>query len=474
MPKGKKKGKKGKEEAPPPEPSEFDGLTTDALKVQIAEMKPRLERAQLDRNQVQLDRDTLQTFYDISSREVGDLELKLLAKDREMEVLEDNHRVEVRVYVQKVKHLEYEHTHAVARIESDNKGLLAEEGVVHSTKEGGLRRDKASLKLEMREREHLYAMEVQELKSLQEKNLTKLRDEFAESLTTLGVRYEKRLEKLRAELELRLKVEMHEIEERKHLHIGDLVRSHDASFGEIKRYYNEITKDNLKLVRLLKAQIAELHRTQIKNQKITSDITQDNRGLAEPLKVAMTKLAVVKDDLKDADKDRMSLRNAKARLQALEREMTSLTEQQLVVEAKNEAMEAECATLAASFEATISAVHRRSDFRNVLLEKRLTDLAHDFDSRQAVLNEVLVAANLDPAALSMVAQRLDQLLDDRNRMVRELQYNVARVTKAHNDALRVYEQKLTALGVAVEEVGFAPLSTATGLGPAGLVAAPTV
>ncbi len=56
MPKGKK-GKKGKkEEAPPPEPSEFDDMTVDALKAQIAELKPRVERSQLDRNQVQLDR----------------------------------------------------------------------------------------------------------------------------------------------------------------------------------------------------------------------------------------------------------------------------------------------------------------------------------------------------------------------------------------------------------------------------------
>ena len=84
---------------------------------------------------------------------------------------------------------------------------------------------------------------------------------------------------------------------------------------------------------------------------------------------------------------------------------------------------------------------------------------------------MLVAANLDPAALAMVGERLDKLLDERNRMIRDLQYSVARVTKAHNDAMRVYETKLTELGVAVEETGFVPLMTATSVGPAGLVAA---
>lgn len=44
--------------------------------------------------------------------------MAIMAKDREMEIMEDNHRVEVRVYVQKVKHLEYEHKNTLGRVES--------------------------------------------------------------------------------------------------------------------------------------------------------------------------------------------------------------------------------------------------------------------------------------------------------------------------------------------------------------------
>ena len=55
---GKKKGKKaaGRPDPPPPEPDEFDGMATEQLREQILDLKSRLERAQLDRNQVQLDR----------------------------------------------------------------------------------------------------------------------------------------------------------------------------------------------------------------------------------------------------------------------------------------------------------------------------------------------------------------------------------------------------------------------------------
>ena len=50
----------------------------------------------------QLERDTIQTFYDITKKEVSDLNLAISAKDKEMETMEQNHRVEIRVYIQKV------------------------------------------------------------------------------------------------------------------------------------------------------------------------------------------------------------------------------------------------------------------------------------------------------------------------------------------------------------------------------------
>lgn len=39
----------------------------------------------------------MQQFYDITRREIREMELAILAKEKEMEVLEENHRVEVRV-----------------------------------------------------------------------------------------------------------------------------------------------------------------------------------------------------------------------------------------------------------------------------------------------------------------------------------------------------------------------------------------
>ena len=73
---------------------------------------------------------------------------------------------------------------------------------------------------------------------------------------------------------------------------------------------------------------------------------------------------------------------------------------------------------------------------------------------------------------------MEDVLDSKNGAIKDLQYELARVCKAHNDLLRTYEAKLAAFGVPVEEVGFKPLESTVagpgiGKGPARLVSAPT-
>lgn len=62
-------------------------------------------------------------------------------------------------------------------------------------------------------------------------------------------------------------------------------------------------------------------------------------------------------------------------------------------------------------------------------------------------------------------------------LFQDLQYELARVCKAHNDLMRTYEAKLNLFGVPTEELGFKPLESTVGgqqlgQGPAGLVSAP--
>ena len=84
---------------------------------------------------------------------------------------------------------------------------------------------------------------------------------------------------------------------------------------------------------------------------------------------------------------------------------------------------------------------------------------------------VISAARLDPAVIAAITERINDAIDARNVMVDDLQYEVARVTKAYNDVIRTYGSKLMEFGIPPEEVELRPLPTQTSTLPAGLVAA---
>lgn len=50
-----------------------------------------------------LERDKINTFWEISKKELEDRKAELRNKDREMEELEERHQVEIKVYKQKVR-----------------------------------------------------------------------------------------------------------------------------------------------------------------------------------------------------------------------------------------------------------------------------------------------------------------------------------------------------------------------------------
>lgn len=68
------------------------------------------------------------------------------------------------------------------------------------------------------------------------------------------------------------------------------------------------------------------------------------------------------------------------------------------------------------------------------------------------------------------------MLNRKNTAIQDLQYELAKVCKAHDDLLTTYESKLQEYGIPKAELGFQPLrmritGTKLGLGPAALVTA---
>lgn len=55
------------------------------------------------------------------------------------------------------------------------------------------------------------------------------------------------------------------------------------AFADIKNYYNDITHNNLDLIKTLKEDVAEMKKKEAQNEKLMYEIAQENKRLSEPL-----------------------------------------------------------------------------------------------------------------------------------------------------------------------------------------------
>jgi len=115
--------------------------------------------------------------------------------------------------------------------------------------------------------------------------------------------YETKLEQLKEELELRMKVEIHEIEERKNQHRNDLMENHTRSFKEMKDYYNQITRESLELIKVLKERLQDIKDNIKKNDEIIESLEREMVQFREPLTQAKHEAELLKKSVSTFDKD---------------------------------------------------------------------------------------------------------------------------------------------------------------------------
>ncbi len=258
MVKGKGKGKgKGKAKGKNKTPTVIEGISTEEmtkeqLEEHIVNIREELDREREERNYFQLERDKINTFWEITKRQLDEKKAELRNKDREMEDSEERHQVEIKVMKQKVKHLLYEHQNNLAQLKSEAQLELKINNESNDDSQSGLRTDKRNLKISMKEQELSHEDVIRNLKKSHDSFITNLREEFQNQAKEIEDKYEKKLKYLRDELDIRRKTEIHEIEERKNQQINTLMRNHEKAFSDIKNYYNDITLNNLSLINTLK------------------------------------------------------------------------------------------------------------------------------------------------------------------------------------------------------------------------------
>ena len=157
----------------------------------------------------------------------------------------------------------------------------------------------------------------------------------------------------------------------------------------------------------------------------------------------------------------------------LESQLGTLRGEHAGTAAEYSSVEKERDELFNSFEASVKQVQQKTDFRNIVLDQKLGNMASSLENAEVQVKQIVAAANLDPVEAERVQASLDSTLNARNQQIKDLRFALVRVTKSYNDSLRSFMQKLEDLGIPTTEVdamGFVPIPTsASNMGPAGLV-----
>merc|ERR1711977_770778 len=156
----------------------------------------------------------------------------------------------------------------------------------HRITEAEIKKDKRSLKVEMKEAEVAQDDFIRMLKLEQDQNILELRQEFDRKARDMQQKYELRMKTIRDEMEKQRRLQILKIEEAKNAAIQKAMAKNQKDFQEIKVYYGDITTSNLDLIKRLKEEHHEIKKRESADAKHMFDLEQKNKQLKEPLKRA--------------------------------------------------------------------------------------------------------------------------------------------------------------------------------------------
>ncbi|ENN74888.1 hypothetical protein YQE_08467, partial [Dendroctonus ponderosae] len=305
-----------------------------------------------------------------------------------------------------------------------------------------------------------------------EKQISVARSEFEEKAKELELKYDRKFYDLRVQLNTKHDMEISEVEERKNNHITELKKHHDKAFNEMKNYYNDITLNNLALISSLKDQMEVLRKQNERMNKQVADLTTENKKLVLPLKQALDDVREYKRQLQNYEKDKISLANTKAKLNETTKELEDLRWSNDALGLRFAKLQEERDELHDRFVKAILEVQQKTGVKNILLQKRIQTLSQITEHRDVVIGELTSVMRQSPDRTN---KNLEEILTKKNAAISDLQYELARVCKAHDDLLATFEEKLKLYGIPKSELGFTPLrmipqgQAGLARGPAGLV-----
>ena len=419
------------------------------------------QREERDFNEFQQQREKLNYFWIVEKRKLEDKRSELRNKDRELQDLEEKHQVEIKIYKQRLKHLLHEHQNEITqkKIEAEMATKIAQDDDRES--ELDIKMDKRNLDIAYKETLMNHDEYIRGLKKEQDQRITFLRHEFERKANEVQKSYDMKMKKTREVLDKKRKEEVKGIEDKKAEMIDQLMLEHQKAFTDIKNYYNDITHNNLDLIKSLKEEVKALESEEKKDEQKLQEKMHENKKLSAPLKRMQEDVVKLTVELEEYNKEKAEMRRVKAALHVLDTQASGFGwEHETLLQRFND-LKIERDQLKNNLLITMFDVKQKAGFKGLILEKKLKAVNRVQEEREAQLNEVLTRANLEPAVLGQVKGQVDDVIQIKNGEIRRMQTEVARLSTLYEQLNLSIRGKLSEYGLTVNELGYEPVSKIT-------------
>ncbi|CAJ1037898.1 putative T-lymphocyte triggering factor [Leishmania braziliensis MHOM/BR/75/M2904] len=407
-----------------------------------------LAKAQQLRNYFQAERDKVNSMWDITKKELENKQFGLQNAESELEELEREHQVEMKVYQQKVRHLLYDQKVAVKQLRDESDAVLRQAEAAHRQRMHQLEVERQQRMAGMQS-----ARETQESRIVDQRDghqymltVTKRRNHEKE-LARLQASYEAKLSTLHEDLELRRRAEVQDAEERYHLHINHLIQQHEDKFNEMKTYYNNITRNNLEIIQSLKDEIATMRQNDEHNEGLMLEIEKENENLAAPLEQLEAEVAGLQFKKQQHIQDKQNLRSSRSRYKVLQQQLCTLRQEKEMLEDQYKSVYDEREDLRTKFEFALREAMDVVAERNNSLQQDLIEAHARLEQRDAQLEGVLRAMNLEPAAMELISDEIDMEVQKKNQTIKDLHFEMRRLEKKMHAIVEEYERRCCAVGI---------------------------
>eukprot|EP00095_Tigriopus_kingsejongensis_P009325 maker-scaffold486_size158769-snap-gene-0.31 protein:Tk09325 transcript:maker-scaffold486_size158769-snap-gene-0.31-mRNA-1 annotation:"hypothetical protein TRIADDRAFT_24206" len=423
------KKKTGKKSGGTRGPTIIDGvpvgeMTKDQLEGHVKRLQEELRKEREERNFFQMERDRLNTFWDVSKKHLEECRAEARMKDRELEESEERHQTEIKVYKQKVKYLLFEQEHNLADLKAENMISLKVAKEEYQKTEQLHLNDKRQLQEQHHTKDKQYQEILRNLKITNAEQLERQGQTFENRVLDIEKRYTDRFVTMRQELHLRLKSEVSETEERKNAQIDNIKKKNDKALTEMKNYYNDITLNNLAMIGTLKEEVKQKDETMERNEQLLAAVQQENKKLADPLKKAKEELTDLQRQLVLYEKDKSALSNARAKLKSSLKKAEALDWELEVLQQKYDRAIRERDDIQEKFSNSILELQQKSSLKYLVLERKIESMRNELDVKEAQLHSVLsdspTISSMD--ARSQVVANINakrQLLEETRNVVKD-------------------------------------------------------